>query len=155
MKDAVRAETEELLQRGTFKVIIREEMPPDANVIPSLFVLPIKSTEDGQIKFKVRYVIDGPRGSQKNITVHSSQTLKPSSIRLVIALAAIQSFDVWTCDVTQAYVQSFSHHKSGVYIKDPALEFALSPDQCFKLLKPLYCLCDADDIWWETLDFHY
>ena len=41
-----------LLARGTFKVILREDIPPDGNVLPGCFVLAIKSNDDGIIKFK-------------------------------------------------------------------------------------------------------
>jgi len=47
MDDAKRSEIRNLLQRGTFKVILREELPPDGNILPGRFVLAIKSTEDG------------------------------------------------------------------------------------------------------------
>lgn len=38
--------------------------------------------------------------------------------------------------MTQAYFQSAATHMRDIYIKTPAPEFELSPDQCFKLLKP-------------------
>ena len=48
-----------LLMRGTFKVILREGIPDDANVLPGRFVLTIKSTDEDQVKFWARYVIGG------------------------------------------------------------------------------------------------
>lgn len=39
-----------------------------------------------------------------------------------------------------------------VYIKDPASEIDLELNKCFQLLKPLYCLCDAGDLWFQTFD---
>lgn len=36
----------------------------------------------------------------------------------------------------------------------PAAEFELNPDECFELLKPLYGLCAASDLWHETLRKH-
>ena len=61
MSQAKRNEMKGLLERGTFSIILREEVPKDANVLPGRFVLAIKSAEDGQVKFKARYVIGGHR----------------------------------------------------------------------------------------------
>ena len=47
MTEAVKKEVKGLFERGTFKVILREEVPADANVLPGRFPLAIKSTEDG------------------------------------------------------------------------------------------------------------
>ena len=54
MKEAKRKEIRNFLERGTFKVISKEEVPPDANVLPGRFVLAIKSMEDGKEKWKAR-----------------------------------------------------------------------------------------------------
>lgn len=89
MTDAIRALVKGLLQRGTFKIILREEIPPDGNVMPGRFFLAIKSTEDGEVKFKERYVIGGHREKQKNVMVHTSRTMQPASIRLLLALTEI------------------------------------------------------------------
>ncbi len=61
MTAAKRAEIAGLLACGTFKVILRKEIPPAGNVLPGRFVLAIKSTEDGEIKIKARCVIGGHR----------------------------------------------------------------------------------------------
>lgn len=44
---AIKQEVNDLLRRGTFKVILREELPDGANAITARFVLAIKSTADG------------------------------------------------------------------------------------------------------------
>eukprot|EP00171_Calliarthron_tuberculosum_P023324 IDg23324t1 len=94
MSEAKRKEIRGLLERGTFKVILKEDVPADANVLPGRLILAIKSTEDGQIKFKARYVIGGHRDKMKNLMVHSAITLQPSSIRLILAIAAIHGFGI-------------------------------------------------------------
>ena len=106
MSEAKRKEINGLLDRGTFKVIIREDIPPYCNVLPGRFVLAVKSTEDGRVRFKARYVIGGYRDKLKGFKVHNSQTLQPSSVRLLLALAELHGFRTWTSDVTQAYLQS-------------------------------------------------
>lgn len=37
MQEAKRAEIRNLLDRGTFKVILKEEVPPEANILPGPF----------------------------------------------------------------------------------------------------------------------
>ena len=122
MSQAKRDEIRGFLDRGTFSVILREEVPPDGNVLPGRFVLAIKSTEDGQVKFKARYVIGGHRDRMKALRVHSAATLQPQSIRLLLALARIHGFDIWSSDVRQAYLQSAEPHSRELFITEPVSE---------------------------------
>lgn len=112
-------------------------MPPDANILPGRFVLDIKSTENGQTKFKGRYVIGGHRHRMEDMMVHDATTLQPQSIRILLALAAMFGFKIWTSDVRQAYLQSALLLTRDLLITKPVPEIELSPDQCLKLLKPL------------------
>ena len=83
-----------LLDRGTFSVILREEVPPDGNVPSGRFVLAIKSAEDGQVPFKARYVTGGHSGRMKALMVHGAGTLLLQSIRLLLALSVIHGFEI-------------------------------------------------------------
>ena len=64
-------------------------------------------------------------------------------------------FPIWTADVRQAYLQSFEPLQREIHIAKPAKEFNLPHDKCLKIVKPLYGLCDAGDLWYETLDQHH
>ena len=64
------------------------------------------------------------------------------------------TFDVWSCDVKLAYLQSSEPLTRRVFISNPAPEFELHPDECFELLRPLYGLSDAGDLWHQTLNTH-
>jgi hypothetical protein len=62
-------------------------------------------------------VLGGHRDRDKKKLVHSSTTLKQSSIRLLLATAAIMGFEVIIADVIQAYLQSASELKRKVCVK--------------------------------------
>ena len=104
-KDDPRANSEEMLKakldevsdqlrRGTFKVILKSELPDGANALTARFVLAIKSSTDDKIKYKARYVVGGHRDILKNYLVDGSQTLQASSARLLVALACAHEFKV-------------------------------------------------------------
>lgn len=118
-----------LLDRGTFKIILREEVPADANILPGRFVLTMKSTEKGEVKYKPRFVIGGHRDKLKQMMVHHTATLQPCSIRLLLALTMAHRFDIWTSDVTQAYLQSASSLIRHVFITKTIPHFELDKDQ--------------------------
>ena len=46
MTEAKKTEIGNLLKRGTFKVSLKEYVPPDGNVLPGRFVLALKSKKD-------------------------------------------------------------------------------------------------------------
>ncbi len=76
MSQVKRKEINGLIERETFNIILRERAPPDGNVLPGRFDFAIKSTEDGQIKFKSHCVIGGNRDRTKDFMVHSAATLQ-------------------------------------------------------------------------------
>ena len=125
MKSVIKEEVRDLLQRGTFKVMLKEELPDGANALTARFVSAIKSNADGQVKYKARYFIGGHRDKLKHYMVHRAQTLQASSSRLLLALAAAHDFEVWTLDVNLNSLQSTKLLEGCVFVKNPAPEFEL------------------------------
>ena len=155
MMNAVKKEVIGLFERGTFKIILREDVPENANILPGRFVLAIKSTEEGQEKYKARFVMGGHRDKVKNLLVHNLCTLQPQSIRTLLAIALCRGYGIWTADVTQAYLESTDPLLRDICITKNIPEFELEPHRCLHLLKPPYGLCDAGELWAATMHKHH
>ena len=56
MTEARYAEIRDLINRGTFRSVLRAELPDGANLITARYVLAIKSDEDKEERYKERYV---------------------------------------------------------------------------------------------------
>jgi hypothetical protein len=106
MTDAVKAELDGLFKRGTFKIAVLPD-PSSENVYPTKFVYSIVH-EGGREIYKARFGIGVHRDLPKNHIVHTAPSLSHTSGRLLLAIAAISGWDVWTEDVQQAYLQSAS-----------------------------------------------
>jgi hypothetical protein len=101
MKAAIGKEVRGLIARGTFRLKIVEDRS-GKNIVPSKFVLAIKHEDDGQEIYKARLCLGGHRDFLKNHMVHTATTLTQTLKRLILAFAAIFSWNVWTTDVKQA-----------------------------------------------------
>lgn len=155
MSGAKKSEIKNVVHRSTFTVVLHEDTLKDDNMLPGRLVLTIKSTEDGKEKCMARYVLWEYRDRLKRMLVDYSQTLRPSWVRLLLALFMVQVFEVWTADVRQAYLQSIEQLLREVFINDPPSYFELSQAQSLQILPPLYGLCEARDLWHQTLSKHH
>lgn len=72
---------------------------------------------------------------------------------MIIGLAAIFGFRLFSTYLTQAYLQSAEQLHSDNFINPPKA-FNLSPNQLIKLLKPLYRLSQNGDYWGRTFTNH-
>jgi Reverse transcriptase (RNA-dependent DNA polymerase) len=79
--------------------------------------------------------------------------LKHQSVRLILALASVFCFDLWSSDVNQAYLQSAEQLKRDIFIRPD--EFMLAPDELLQLILPLYGITESGDYWGETLTDHH
>jgi Reverse transcriptase (RNA-dependent DNA polymerase) len=92
--------------------------------------------------FKAIFVVRGYRDKLKTRIVHDAKTSRISSARLLVGLAAVFGFRLFSVDVTQAYLKSAFKLMPDVYVT-PTDEFELRTDHVLKLLKPLYGLSDS------------
>ena len=150
---AKRKEIEGLIERSTWKVVSRNEVPDNANILNGRFVLAIKDSGTNKEVWKARYVLQGHKDKMKRSFVHDTSTARQFSVKLLVGLAALFDFRLFSTDFTQAYLQSTEELSRDVYVK-PSSEFDLDPNQLLKLLKPLYGLADSGDYWGRTLKHH-
>ncbi len=90
------------------KLALEEDVLRDANTITGSFPVIIKDVETENPTFKARSMAHGNRDSDKDQFIHASTTVRRSSVRLLVAMAANMGFDVWTEDISKAYLQSAS-----------------------------------------------
>ena len=70
MVESKYAETQDLINRGTFRAFFRLELPDYANLIKAKYVLAINSDEDKEEIYKTRYVASGCLDIMKDYLVH-------------------------------------------------------------------------------------
>lgn len=114
-----------------------------------------KSSESGDKTYNARFVVGRHRDKLKRLMVHTSQTTQPSSIRLLLAIAIMQDFEIWISDARQVYLQSSEVLSRSIFIKDIQLKFDFNSKECLQSLKRLYGLSESGDLWHRSFDNHH
>jgi Reverse transcriptase (RNA-dependent DNA polymerase) len=140
-----------LFKRGTFKFVT---LPDNHNetVLPSRFVLALKHSPAGEIKYMVIFTVGGHKDRLKHSIVQTASTLSQAIIRMLLAVASILDMNVWCEDIKQAYIQSAQRLRRKIFIKPDILQ--LGKNEFLQLLLPLYGLTEAGDYWTQTLVDH-
>jgi hypothetical protein len=101
---------------NAWKIVDR---PPDRKVVGSKWVFKVKYTPSGHIdKFKARLVAQGfSQVYRTDFTEVFSPTLKMDSLRILLAIAAMEDLEVHQLDIVNAYINSTL--KETVYIEPP------------------------------------
>jgi hypothetical protein len=146
-------EIQGLMDRETFEVVMREEIPAFANIIGSRFVMALYYTETEQPVWKAGFAAQCHTDAERHTLVQNAKSLRQTSIRLIVALAAMFGFKVSSGDVSQAYLQAVDRLARQVYLR-PTRELRLRPGAVLKLLRPLYELADSGDAWANTFFCH-
>jgi hypothetical protein len=80
---AMKREIEGIVEKRTWAMTVRSEMPANANLLGSRFVITIKDIGTDRELYKARYVVQGHRDKEKTSMVHHSTTAKQQSTRLL------------------------------------------------------------------------
>ncbi len=150
---AQKQEIENLVRRGTWELVLEEDVPSGSNIISGSFVITIIDVETDKYIFKARFVAHGHPDAARHNLVHDSTNSHKILVRLLIALAAIIGFDVWTEDISLAYLQSVIKLLREVYLR-PNKHLQAPAGYILKLLRPLYGLVDSGDYWHATFVEH-
>ena len=154
---AKRKEVSGLEKRNTWRTVRKDSLPLRPNILGGQFVLSLKNVGTDCELPKARYVAQGHRVLDKPFMVHNITTLRQSSTRIIVSVAAIKSFRLFSHDMTQAYLQSDETLTRKVFLlpkrKDMG-HFRISEKEIPQLLRPIYDMTDASDYWGVTVDNH-
>ena len=155
---AMEKEISDLIKHDTWELISIDEVPKGRNIVKSRFVYTIKHNRDGTIeRFKARFVACG-YSQVKGIDFTStfSATLRSTSFRLLMAIAAGKKLTVDHYDVTSAFTQS--NIDAEIYVQAPPGNFTPKDSKgnpkVLKLKKALYGTKQASKLWQDTLVNH-
>lgn len=81
-----------LLDKKAFRVVLKEGIESNANVLGGRFVLTITHKNTEREVFKARFVVQGHLDREKELLVHASTLVSQEAIKLLFSLATIFGF---------------------------------------------------------------
>ena len=144
--EAMKKEFDGCVERDTWELVKRSELPAGTNVIKTKWVYKIKTDDLGAIsKYKARIT---PKGfmQREGIDYHEvfANTGKYKTLRALLSLAATHDLELRQLDVPQAFTQA--ELEENVYMEMPE-GFAVDGMVC-RLKKSLYGLKQAPRNWY-------
>ena len=149
-KEAIKSEIDSILQNHTWELV---DLPPGCKPLGYKWIFKRKMKTDGSIdKYKARLVIKGYRQKEglDYFDTYSPVT-RITSIRMVIAIAALRNLEIHQMDVKTAFLNGDLNEE--IYMEQP--EGFSAPGQegkVCRLVKSLYGLKQAPKQWHEKFD---
>jgi len=145
-KKAIDAELVALAANGTWEEV---EPPRGANIVTSKWVFKAKLHVDGSLdKLKARLVA---RGFSQMHGIDYEDTFAPTvkfdTLRIFMALTALENLECHQVDVNNAFTESFL--KEEIYMSPPA-GVTIAPGRVLRVLRSLYGLKQAARDWYES-----
>jgi transposase InsO family protein len=152
-KSALRSEYKSLIDNHTWDVVPENAIPAGQHAIGSKWVFKLKINPDGTTRHKARLVIKGYEQTDAGETF--APVAKLTSLRMIIALAALYSCDIHHMDVVTAFLNP--PVDSEVYMLAPeGLEWldpeAPASNRVCRLRKAIYGLKQAPRLWYHHID---
>lgn len=127
-------------------------LPPRQKALSSRWVLRKKLDQTGNIKYKARVVA---RGNEQREGLDYAETFAPvvkwSTIRLIVALAAVNNWEITHMDVVTAFLNGTINET--IYMKQPPGFISKThPHHVCHLRKSLYGLKQSPRAWYEEVD---
>ena len=127
-----------LVNRSTFRAVLRAMLPYGTNLIRARYTVSIKSDENKEERYKTRNVAGGHFDSMKDCLVYGAQTIQCVLECITLIVTKIKCFCTWVVYVKLAYLQFDKPLIGKILITNLAPILELSPEQYFELLKPIY-----------------
>ena len=148
--EAMKTEITSLLEHKTWTLVDSSQVPNHRKVTKSRWCYTIKLNRDGSIeRFKARFVVCGYSQVKGEDYTHAfSATLRATSFRLLMAIAAGEKLKLEHFDVKNAFTQS--EIDSEIYTLPPKGFETKGKDglpQVLKLVKSLYGTKQASRLW--------
>ena len=150
-KEAMEEEHTALAAHRTWKL---EKPPPGANIVGCRWVFRLKQDASGAIvRYRARLVA---QGYSQVPGVDFFDTYAPvanlASIRVVLALAARNDFEIHQIDIKSAYLNGEFEKNEVIYMKlPPGLDLTQDRSLVLRLLRPLYGLRQSGRHWYRKL----
>ena len=143
---SMNTEHTDLMKHNTWEVLPRSSVPAGRKVAKSKWVYKVKLNRDGSIeRFKSRFVVCGYSQVKGVDFEHAfSATMRATSLRTLLALAAGERLKLEHFDVTSAFTQSDIDFD--VYV-EPPLGYDEYKGKVLKLRKSLYGTKQASRMW--------
>ena len=149
-----KAELEGLTKDGTFEPIHESKVPTTVRIFGSRFVDELKKV-GCMLKKKSRLVAQNYTDDEATAIPTKAPTVQRISQRVALCIAAsMSSMNMYTRDITQAYIQSHTQLERDVYIRAPK-EMELPPGYIIKVVKPLYGIPESGLHWYLTYLTHH
>ena len=145
-QESMNKEIEDLIKHNTWIVMKRSDVPKGRKITKSRWVYKVKLNRDGSIeRFKSRFVVCGYSQVKGADYTHSfSATMRATSLRLLLALAAGERLKLEHFDVTNAFTQA--DIDSDIYVEPPQ-GYPEYEGKVLKLVKALYGTKQASRMW--------
>ncbi|GJW48229.1 retrotransposon protein, putative, ty1-copia subclass [Tanacetum coccineum] len=149
-REAIKSEIESILQNHTWELV---DLPPGCKPLGYKWIFKKKMKADGTIdKYKARLVIKGYRQREglDYFDTYSPVT-RITSIRMILAIAALRNLEVHQMDVKTAFLNGDLEEE--IYMNQP--EGFIAPRQegkVCRLVKSLYGLKQAPKQWHQKFD---
>lgn len=111
---------------------MRSDASTGPNSIPSRFVLSLKHSKDGRDIYRARFLAGGHTDRENRHGVHDATILKQVSLRLLLALAFVLEFDIFSLVLTPTYLKCSSDMRRKMFLKSDV--FNLQADKLLQLV---------------------
>lgn len=121
-----------IIEHGNWKLVWRDEVPDHANNLDERLELAIKDSGTGHEVWKARFFVQCHRDKMKEFPVLDTSTFRQHSTRILIGLATIFCFKMFSTDVTQTYLQKMVKSYFEIFTLNRQRNLGLVLTQCLR-----------------------